>query len=99
MNDPIPSRLLPQLLLHQRVLVPEQLHRQLIVRRLEERYDLVLEESARRVPCRLLGLVTPWEGGTFLLRGPVETGVVAEAREVARDWVPVPGSAEERTGC
>jgi len=49
MYDPVSGGLLAQLLPHQGVLIAEQLHGKLVVRRLKKRYDLVFEEMARRV--------------------------------------------------
>ena len=49
MHDPVSGCFLSLLLFHQRVLVSEQLHRQLIVTGLKERYDLIFEIIGSRV--------------------------------------------------
>ncbi len=88
MDDPVPGRLLPQLLLHQRVLVSEQFHGQFVVRRLEKRDDLVFEVGGPRggERGRRRGLL---QRGHLFLRGAVQTDVIAYELDVAFSLVVV----------
>lgn len=80
MDDPVSRRLLSDALLHESFLAAEELHGQLVVRRLEESLKLVADE-------RRLGLAahvgrSRTRSGFFLWR-PVQADVVSAAGTVA----------------
>lgn len=84
MDDPVSGGLLPYPLLHERLLRAEQLHRQLVVGRLEEGLQLVLDEA-------LLSSFreTDRSRTRFLLRRPIQghivhTEVDLEYREIQK---------------
>jgi len=68
MYDPVAGRLLPDALLHERLLAAKQLHGQFIIGGLEQRLQVVLEETLLLSLARRTGSVGPRHGPT---RAPV----------------------------
>jgi len=69
MNDPVTCGFLSDPFLHKRLLTAEELHGQLVIRRLEQGLKLILQEA-------LLDLLTREARARFLLRRPIEGHVV-----------------------
>lgn len=69
MDDPVTCSLLPDSFLHQSLFAAEQLHGQLVVRRLEQGLKLILQEA-------LLDFLARQTRARLLLRRPVEGHIV-----------------------
>lgn len=83
MDDPVTRRLLPYPLLHQRLLAAEQLHGELVVCRLEQRLELVLDEALlSRVGHTHRG-VAHGRGPRLLLGGTVQAELVGPEVDLA----------------
>lgn len=76
MNDPVAGGFLSDPLLHERLLAPEEFHREFVVRGLKERLELVLEEGL------LLG-ADKRVRDCLLLRSAIETDIVAAEVDLA----------------
>jgi len=96
MYDPIAGGALSQFLLHQRVLVSEQLHGELVVGRLEECDDLITQVVGWRRGCSVCGCRLQFAKRRHLLfRRPIQTDVVTEIGEGASQSVNVFASERE----
>lgn len=69
MDDPVTCGFLSDPFLHKRLLAAEELHSQLVVRRLEQGLKLILQEA-------LLDLLTRKARARLFLRRPIEGHVV-----------------------
>jgi len=81
MYDPVAGRLLPDALLHERLLAAKQLHGQFIIGGLEQRLQVVLEETLLLSLARRTGSVGPRHGPT---RAPVNRTTRTARHKVRR---------------
>lgn len=80
MDDPVTCGFLPDPFLHERLLAAKELHRQLVVGRLEQSLELILQEA-------LLDLLARQTRAQLLLRGPIEGHIVHSEVDLAAAFV------------